>query len=390
MPTVPILYSQSRCAVLRVEGGQHAAVGDDVQHAIVDRRAGVSRPDAVHAPDAARFRDVASQRSIDALDPAEGGRVDIVFALGNIDVLAVNDGRDEDPALRHLEAPEHLARAGVHAVHAAVAVAANKLPHAVNDRDHGVGVDRVVDRPAGRLCPQERTGPLVESIESVLRGRVAGLAPVEAREANDHAVFIDDRRRDSTAIAGDLAVLLDERTLPEPLAVGGIATQRSRDRMVIDVARLGVASQARPADARPRDVGVEDGEFVFPEDLACLRVAADDPLARVDQFLAVGHRILVAGGEINTVVENRRRGPAPDVADPQHVLLRFKRPVGRQVLFTADADHLRTAPIRPIARQRIRGKCRPKGEDAKEPHRESSSAEGSKGGSVSHRKTAIH
>ena len=214
-------------------------------------------------------------------------------------------------------------------------------------------VVRVLERPVGgSRDPAHRARLLVERHVALAGPR--HVAPARADDAEDEPVLVDERHEGAAAVARAAAELLAEPALPDGLPGPVERHQVAVHVLGVDVARLGVAGEARPADPAERDRGVVDGEPPLPELLPGARVEA-------------GHHLLAeeagprARADAGPAVEDDGRRPGGHVLLrelrlPDEVLSRL-RPGRDEALLLRGAVAVRAAPGGPVAgrRERRRG-----------------------------------
>ena len=345
-----------RLARLLVQRVQVGGVVHDVDPAVADRGGGEADRDPVGAPDLAGLRDVAPAPRVDRHHAAhEARQVHVLLAVGRVDDVALHEGRGVDAAHAEVELPDGLARARVDRVQPPVGGSGDHQPTPVDDSDRGARVVvRVLERTVGRRRdPAHGPGALVERHVPLARAR--HVAPARADDAEDEPVLVDDRDQGATAEARAPSELLAEPALPDRLPGAVEGDELPVHVLGVDVARLGVAGEARPADAAEGDSGVVDGEASFPELLSGARVEAGDELLPEQ----AGPR---ASADAGPAVEDDGRGPGGDVLLrevrlPDQVLARL-RPGRDEALLPGGAVAMRAAPARPVARggERRRGR----------------------------------
>src|SRR5262249_59185179 len=140
-----------------------------------------------------------------------------------------------------------------------------------------------------------------------------GVARAAVDQAGVRRVAAPAGAGDPPAVAAASAVLLDQRVLPEDLAVLAEAGEEALRAVRIDVAGLRIAGQVRPADTADVDVGEEDAEPVRPDNLAGVGVEAHHALASGGAF---------ADGidDVDVLALHQGRGPAAKLRFPDQVV----------------------------------------------------------------------
>ena len=267
-----------------VEAVQNAAIAHHVQPPAVQQRRSEAGVDAVAAPQLVGLGHVAVPAAVDADHAAHERAVVVLFAVRDIDPIAVNHRRRVQPALAGREAPDLFAGAGLDGVQAAVGIAGDDQPLAVDHGHHGIGVGGVFRLAARGAPPEDLAAVLVEGQEAM---RPHGMrAEAGVVEGHDHAVFIDERGVGPSAVAADATEELGQRLRPEELAVTVETENEALHAVGIDVAGLGIDGHAGPADAAVGHVGMEAVELVVPEVLAGRGIEGEDLLLLGDAFAA--------------------------------------------------------------------------------------------------------
>ena len=204
----------------------------------------------------------------------------------------------------------------------------------------------------GRLGPPDNlAGPLVEGDLPV--GPLGLIAPARVDHAEDDEVLIDDRAGDAAAVTGDSAKLLAHRFRPDDLPVLVEADEEPLGAVGVDIAGDGIGRQIRPAEPTGDDVGVKDGERVFPHFLAGFGLEAhdalDDRLGHVLEFIADFDLGGVVVDDVNKIVQDDGRRAATGLS-PNDVAVDL---VG-QVLIRRNAGLPGAAPVRPVRGRRVR------------------------------------
>src|SRR5262249_18015176 len=145
------------------------------------------------------------------------GADEVRLAVADEHLVAGDDRRAVDGAGADEQAPDLLAGADLERVDAAVAAAADQEPLAADHRDDRDRVVRVFRLEAGGRPPDGLAGLLVERDEAAAAHAL--VAPAGVEHADDDQILIDDGAGDAAAVAGDAAVLLGQRVLPDDVEV---------------------------------------------------------------------------------------------------------------------------------------------------------------------------
>ena len=274
----------------------------------------------------------------------------ILFAVGDINlaILRHDRGRIDDLRTEHM-APDAFARADFHGVDGTVGGARDEQPLPADDGDHRIRVvgpfesQRRLEVVGRRRPPDHLARFGIDGHEAV---RTAGLiAPRTVDEADDDEAAVEDRRSDAPAVARNAAEFFGELPLPQRLAGLGVqADEKAGRRLREDGACGGVGRERSPAEPARRDVGEEDAERSFPNELAGVRIEA------LDAFDFGRLRGVGPVDDVELTAHHERGGAAAEGLLPLEVALAHGTEVegGRETRFLRLARLFGPAPVDPV------------------------------------------
>ena len=217
------------------------------------------------SPDHAAVRNVPDLRPVQTHDAAHlGGRV-ILFAVSDVNILAVNYHGSVQPAFGQLERPDSFTGPSRHAVDVTVGVTGDQQTPSIDDRDYGRRIGGVERFTARLRPPLHLAGMLVESHVAVARFSLAGV-PVgqDVHVTDDQPVLVHNGCLKPASVAAVARKSFSERLLPEHLPVTAQAKKLTAGAVRVDVARFRITHDGGPAQAGLDNVGVEHVKLVFP------------------------------------------------------------------------------------------------------------------------------
>ena len=266
---------------------------------------------------------------------------DILFAVSGVDRVPHHQRGGVHPPQRGIVRPHHFPRPGLQGIDRAIARAEHDHPLATNCRQHRGAVGGVHRPQAGAGDPDRLAIGLVEGDEPVGRHRI--LAPPRHHPADDHQVFKDQRHVGPAAIGVNHPVFFTHRVLPQGFPRVTIdSLEDSAHPQREDVARLNVASHARPAHPLGGHVGQEDVVGVLPQHLPGRRVETDN-------FLPLAVRVgKTPRQQVDLPIHDDGGRPGADLGVPPQQVFALGRPAGDQSLLAGDSIHLGTPPMGPV------------------------------------------
>ena len=352
-----------RLARGRIQDLQFGTVVEHPQPIIQQQRLAAPDHQPVDAPCGARLGQVRAhrlfgRRRVDGDEGPHRGALRVLLTVPRIDARSRDQWRRVDAAPREGEFPDRPAGAGLQRPDAAVARAENQRLLAVDHRDRGTAVRRVLRQFVRAGVPDHVARPLVQGEHAVRRLR--HLTPAGHDAADDDQVLKYDREVRAAAVGTEQTQPFVQRNVPPRLPGPCIdALEMAAHALGEDAGGLRVARTGRPADARVRDIGQIDIETVLPDRLARLGVEAHD-LFTLPRGVGLGQHQRVEfafhhdGGAAASQIGTLPADITSFATCPVEIV--------QQARFVRDAVETRSAPEQPVARigrnaVRVGGRC---------------------------------